>query len=103
MSSSEHQPLRHSTDGMVLFVKAPDDSQTLCLEVHPSDTVYMVKRQVEDRTGLRLEPSRRPIFAGRCLDDHQTLESVGVQHEDTFSHWTFPPPSWCSLFGCSVL
>jgi ubiquitin len=52
------------------------------LEVDLTDTIVTVKQKLEDLEGVPAE-QQRFIFAGRCLDDSQTLSDYSIQSEST--------------------
>jgi large subunit ribosomal protein L40e len=61
-------------------------SETITLDVDPSDTIESVKRRVRDVLGNPLD-KQRLIFANELLEDRRTLASYNIQHESTLSLW----------------
>jgi ubiquitin C len=59
---------------MQLFVKSPT-GRTICLKVHPSDTLYTVKAKIQEQHCL--------FFDGVQLEDNLTLADYGIQHKST--------------------
>ncbi|KAM0847244.1 hypothetical protein ACQ4PT_055160 [Festuca glaucescens] len=59
---------------MHLFVKSPT-GRTICLMVHPSDTLYTVKAKIQEQ--------HRLFFDGLQLEDSLTLADYGIEHEST--------------------
>jgi ubiquitin C len=49
--------------------------RTICLSVHPSDTLYTVKAKIQQQYDL--------VFDGAQLEDSLTLADYGIQHEST--------------------
>jgi ubiquitin len=56
--------------------------KTIVLEVKLADTVKSVKDQIVDREGIPAE-QQRLIYAGKQMDDGQTLTSYGVTDNAT--------------------
>eukprot|EP00980_Cylindrotheca_fusiformis_P025861 scaffold14741_cov135-Cylindrotheca_fusiformis.AAC.11 len=66
---------------MQIFVRTPDGKK-IPIDVEPDDTVHMVKKKVEDETGLPV-PTQTLRFDGDKLDDPTTLADNGIKHGDT--------------------
>lgn len=66
---------------MQIFVKTPDGKK-IPIDVEPDDTVQMVKKKVEDETGIPV-PTQTLRFDGDKLADPTTLASNGIKHGDT--------------------
>ena len=66
---------------MEICVKTMTD-ETLTLEVKPSDSIWEVKAQLEDKQGISLD-HQRLIFAGQTLEDVYILSDYNIQKGST--------------------
>ncbi len=67
--------------GMQIFVKTPTGS-TITLEVEPTDRIKEVKVKIQDEEGFLLV-EQVLVFAGKTLEDENTLQDYNVQKEST--------------------
>lgn len=67
--------------GMQIFVKTPTGS-TITLEVEPTDRIEDVKEMILDKEGFLLV-EQVLFFAGKTLEDENTLQDYNVQKETT--------------------
>lgn len=67
--------------GMQIFVKTPTGS-TITLEVEPTDRIEDVKEMIQDKEGFLLV-EQVLVFAGKTLEDENTLQDYNVQKEST--------------------
>lgn len=67
--------------GMQIFVKTPTGN-TITLEIEPTDFIKEVKVKIQDQEGF-LPVEQVLVFAGKTLEDENTLQDYNVQKETT--------------------
>ena len=70
-----------SLSAMQIFVKMPDGKH-VTLEVEPTDRIEDVKAKILDKEGT-LPVYYQLIYAGKCLEDGNTLQDYSVKKDDT--------------------
>lgn len=65
--------------GMQIHLTTLTD-KVLSFEVDGSDTVEVVKRMLQDQTGIPPDQARL-LYSRKQLEDHRTLAEYGIEHE----------------------
>lgn len=64
---------------MQIFVKTLN-GKSITLSVDSDDTIRSIKDKIFDKEGIKVE-EQRLIFAGKELQDDNTIDSYGIQKE----------------------
>jgi hypothetical protein len=82
---------------MQIFIKNLN-GKTVTYQVHPTDTILSVKRQVREKEGMSV-PRIRLMYAGKILENDETLSNYNIPKESTFQlMFKFGGGSYC--IGC---
>ncbi|RWR81151.1 Ubiquitin, related [Cinnamomum micranthum f. kanehirae] len=86
----------HSTAGMQIFVKIPSTGKSVTLDVKPWDTIQNIKAIIHDKE--RVPPEQQTlIYAGRTLEDSQTLAAYNILATSTL-HLVIRPTDKLQIF-----
>lgn len=79
-----------STYAMQIFVKTVSGKH-ITLEVEPTDRIEDVKCMIEDKEGIAPE-EQELSFAGKVLEDGNTLQDYSIQKDSTLHLYIIEPP-----------
>jgi large subunit ribosomal protein L40e len=65
---------------MDIFIKTLKGRSNSCINIELSDTVYNMKKKIEERFSVSIS-FQVLIFAGKVLEDYKSLEEYGLYNE----------------------
>ncbi|XXG44017.1 hypothetical protein AAC387_Pa01g3921 [Persea americana] len=82
--------------GMQIFIKIPSTNKSVTLDVKPWDTIQNIKAIIHDKEKVAPE-QQRLIYAGRTLEDSQTLAAYDILAASTL-HLVICPTDKLQIF-----
>jgi ubiquitin C len=71
--------LREDKNMIQIFIRLMDRKE-LTLNVYPSDTIESVKKQIQDKEGIKTD-QQILIFSGKTLENNNTLSGYNIQNK----------------------